>query len=58
MKLTKFGKFLVDIFDTEAVMTEREEKELSANLFMGGMTLKQLDNMSPKDVNNFVKNKK
>ncbi len=33
MKLTKFGQFLVDIFDNEERMTHQEESQMDLELF-------------------------
>jgi len=59
MKLTKFGKFLGNIFDNHQIMSEEEETQLHMDLFMrNGMSLKQLDNMSLKDIDKMNKNKR
>jgi len=58
MELTKFGKFLVRMFDNEEFMTNSDELKLSIELKMKtGLTLKELDNMSIKDIEKFKKNK-
>jgi len=62
MKLTKFGKFLVKAFDMENPMSTSDESLMrvaNANLFMDyGITLKDLEKMSIKDMEKLEKLKK
>ena len=60
MELTKFGQFLVNLFGIADVddFSHKEKAKMNIELHLkNGLTMRQLDNMSVKEVLNFKKDK-
>jgi hypothetical protein len=56
MELTKFGQFLVNLFGIVDVddYSHKEKAKMNIELYLKtGLTMRQLDNMSVKEVLNF-----